>query len=39
MVLAIGTNAGRAAVARIRDILLPEKDIVQEIEGEKRTLK
>jgi hypothetical protein len=39
MVLAIGTNAGRAAVARIRDILLPEKDIVQEIEGEKEDTK
>jgi hypothetical protein len=33
------TNAGRAAVAKIREILAPEKVIVQDIEGQKEDTK
>jgi len=33
------TNAGRAAVAKIKEILAPEKVIVQDIEGEKEDTK
>ncbi|NLO81962.1 MAG: hypothetical protein GX094_02755 [Clostridiales bacterium] len=35
IVLVTSTNAGKAAVARIKDLLLPEKNIVQDIEGQK----
>ncbi len=33
------TNAGRAAVAKIKEILVPEKVIVQDIEGQKEDTK
>jgi hypothetical protein len=39
IIFAVSTNAGRAAVAKIKDILLPEKNIVQDIEGDKEETK
>ncbi|WP_026487359.1 hypothetical protein [Caldanaerobius polysaccharolyticus] len=36
---AIGTNAGKAAVSKIKDIFVPQKVIVQDIEGQKEDTK